>query len=106
SDTAGPQVGRQMGDGTGKPETLFGGQRDIGAVAPSPTGKAFALWDPGARSHIFVAEGDPPSRPHPLVVTPAVEGGARFSPDGRWVAYFGDESGAREVYVIAASGDG
>ena len=31
--------------------------------------------------------------------TPFDENGARFSPDGRWVAYFSDESGRREVYV-------
>jgi eukaryotic-like serine/threonine-protein kinase len=28
-----------------------------------------------------------------------MEGGSRFSPDGRWVAYFSDESGSPEVYI-------
>jgi serine/threonine-protein kinase len=37
--------------------------------------------------------------PQPLIVTPAVELGPRFSPDGRWLAYFSDESGRNEVYV-------
>ncbi len=37
--------------------------------------------------------------PQPLLVTPAVELGPRFSPDGRWLAYFSDESGRKEVYV-------
>ncbi len=35
----------------------------------------------------------------PLIATSANESGAAFSPDGRWIAYFSDESGANEVYV-------
>ena len=31
--------------------------------------------------------------------TPAYEGGAQFSPDGRWMAYVSDESGQLQVYV-------
>ena len=37
----------------------------------------------------------------PYAVTPAREGNARVSPDGRWVAYDSDESGSDEVYVQA-----
>jgi hypothetical protein len=35
----------------------------------------------------------------PLVTTPASEGEPALSPDGRWLAYVSDESGAGEVYV-------
>ena len=38
----------------------------------------------------------------PLLVTPANERSAVFSPDGRWIAYVSDESGRDEVYVIPA----
>jgi Tol biopolymer transport system component len=38
-------------------------------------------------------------KPIPFVVTPADETLARFSPDGRWVAYSSDETGRREIYV-------
>jgi Tol biopolymer transport system component len=31
---------------------------------------------------------------------------ARFSPDGRWVAYESNESGRPEVYVVSADGKG
>ena len=34
-----------------------------------------------------------------LLRTPANEAQARFSPDGRWLAYMSDESGRFEVYV-------
>jgi Tol biopolymer transport system component len=35
----------------------------------------------------------------PLLATPANEMHARISPDGKWLAYASDESGALEVYV-------
>jgi Tol biopolymer transport system component len=38
-----------------------------------------------------------------LIATPADETDARFSPDGRWIAYKSDETGRTEVYVKAFS---
>jgi hypothetical protein len=35
----------------------------------------------------------------PLTQTPFDEKGGRFSPDGRWLAYYSNESGTREVYL-------
>ena len=35
----------------------------------------------------------------PFLTGPAAEDAAVFSPDGKWVAYFSDESGRNEVYV-------
>jgi Tol biopolymer transport system component len=40
----------------------------------------------------------------PLLKDPFNEMGARFSPDGHWIAYESEESGAREVYVRAFPG--
>jgi serine/threonine protein kinase/Tol biopolymer transport system component len=44
----------------------------------------------------------------PLLQTPFAEQGARFSPDGRWVAYTSTESGRPEIYLrpfnVSASG--
>ena len=37
--------------------------------------------------------------PKPLIVTPAYEGGAQLSPDGRWLLYQSDASGRPEIYV-------
>jgi dipeptidyl aminopeptidase/acylaminoacyl peptidase len=36
---------------------------------------------------------------HPLLATPSNEVQARISPDGKWIAYASDESGALDVYV-------
>jgi hypothetical protein len=40
------------------------------------------------------------------MVTPANEDSARFSPDGKWIAYTSDESGRNEVYVQPFGGGG
>jgi hypothetical protein len=39
------------------------------------------------------------SKPIPILNTPYAEGGARLSPNGRWLAYDSNESGRFEVYV-------
>jgi serine/threonine-protein kinase len=46
------------------------------------------------------------AKPAALLVTPFVEYCARFSPDGRWMAYVGMESGRAEVYVRHATAAG
>ena len=38
-------------------------------------------------------------RPEPLIATDADEWGARFSPDGQWLAYVSDETGRDEVFI-------
>jgi dipeptidyl aminopeptidase/acylaminoacyl peptidase len=45
------------------------------------------------------------SKPEPLVATEAHEHGARFSPDGRWLAFNSDRSGQDEVWVKAFPGN-
>ncbi len=37
----------------------------------------------------------------PFLTTPANEGQAVLSPNGKWLAYMSDESGRQEVYVMA-----
>ena len=38
-------------------------------------------------------------KPRPYLATNAIEGGARFSPDGRWLAFTTTETGSPEIYV-------
>ena len=38
-------------------------------------------------------------KPRPLVATPAYEGGASISPDGRWLLYVSNELGANEIFI-------
>jgi Tol biopolymer transport system component len=44
--------------------------------------------------------------PKQLTQTPSSDRMARFSPDGRWLAYASNESGRFEVYVVPVSGGG
>ncbi len=63
-------------------------------------------WSPDGRYLLFVLDADvwalplePPGEPVALLHTPHLESEARFSMDGRWIAYGSDESGIPEVYV-------
>ncbi|MEX2263597.1 MAG: protein kinase [Bryobacteraceae bacterium] len=60
---------------------------------------------------IWVAGASGDRKPFPFLATPFNEGGARFSPDGKWIAYASDETGRFEVYVrpfagVPATGEG
>ncbi len=46
------------------------------------------------------------AKPHRFTSTPFHEGQARFSPDGKWVAYASDESGQTQIYVKPFPGPG
>jgi Tol biopolymer transport system component len=48
---------------------------------------------------IWILPIDDPENLRPLIVSPARESWARFSPDGRWIAYVSNETGRDEVYV-------
>jgi eukaryotic-like serine/threonine-protein kinase len=45
-------------------------------------------------------------KPKPVMPSNFLTMEARFSPDGRWIAYASNESGRFEVYVVPASGNG
>ncbi len=64
---------------------------------PSTGGQDVGLW-------VLPLVGD--RKPSTFVQTPFVEMQARFSPDGRWVAYVSNESKRFEVYVTRFPGPG
>ena len=90
----------QAADGSASGQSLWGGQYSGVPTSWSPDGKmlAIAKHDPPTGWDIFVLRmGD---EPEPLVRSPFSEGGAVFSPDGHWIAYFtGLESGGGAIYV-------
>jgi Tol biopolymer transport system component len=55
--------------------------------------------DPEKRGDLWVLPRTGNAKPYPFLATAAAESGARFSPDGRFLAYVSDESGREEVYV-------
>jgi serine/threonine protein kinase/Tol biopolymer transport system component len=94
---------RKRSDGTGSEELLLQTQNNIVPSSLSPDGKLLA-FDAFGGPHqmktdisILPLTGD--RKPYPFLQTPANEGDAQFSPDGKWIAYVSDESGRPEVYV-------
>jgi serine/threonine-protein kinase len=95
----GPVYARRS-DGTGTPRMVTHAQ-DIGQVTASRDGRWLVLRTapapPASPDILGLHLGD--SVPVPLVATPAGEFYPALSPDGRWLAYSSDESGAAEIYV-------
>jgi len=67
----------------------------------SPDGRylLFHQAAPGTQQDLWVIPLKSPGDPFPILATPFEESFGRISPDGRWMAYCSDESGATEVYV-------
>jgi serine/threonine-protein kinase len=87
----------------------------------SPKESFFPIaWAPDGRGVLFdrlvgdkrdilllpVSASGEPGSPRPLRATPGGEASARFSPNGRLVAFVTDESGQFEAYVAAYDADG
>jgi Tol biopolymer transport system component len=74
----------------------------------SPDG-SFITFDSPSREtgwDLWKLPVDGDRRPVPLVRTQFNEGGGWFSPDGRWLIYYSDESGLIELFVRSLTGAG
>jgi serine/threonine-protein kinase len=102
-------------DGSGSPEQLTKSEHILFPGSFSPDGKRLAytevIPETGFDIWMLPLEGDDQDhpkagKPEPLLRTPVNERDPAFSPDGRWLAYTSDESGAFEVYVRPSTGQG
>ena len=59
----------------------------------------FGADDPTTKGDLWVLPVRDGGKPFPFLRTEFAEYGGQFSPDGRWVAYYSDESGRDEIYV-------
>ena len=100
-------------DRGGKPTALYrkpsDGSGEEQLVAQSDASMWPTTWSPDGRSVGFSANrktfdvgvvtlGDKPEYQWPAA-SPFVETDPAFSPDGRWLAYSSNESGAQQIYV-------
>jgi eukaryotic-like serine/threonine-protein kinase len=88
-------------DGNGSSQAISG-TSDLdypSSISPDTKTLAFSrlTGDRSADVYLLSLNGEPDV--HPLLTTPAYEGGPQFSPDGRWMLYVSTESGRMEVYV-------
>jgi Tol biopolymer transport system component len=99
----------QSADGSTAPERLTSetGVQQEGPDSFSPDGRVLLVEahdysDPSPANtgyDIFILPLSGERRLRPFLQTKAWEQDARFSPDGRWVAYLSNESGRYEVFV-------
>jgi len=93
-------------DGSGKPQTLTRGKGAQFPYSFAPDGKRLAFMELGATGyHLWTVPletdgmGLRAGKPEVFLQTQADERAPSFSPDGQWIAYRSDESGANQVYV-------
>jgi serine/threonine-protein kinase len=94
----------QRADGTGQPRLLLKSAQSLLATDWSPDGKylLYTIRDPATERDVwYLALTDDGSQPKALSFqqTRFNEQNPVLSPDGRYIAYSSDESGAYEIYV-------
>jgi Tol biopolymer transport system component len=115
ADGSTPNLYWQRADGTGEVQRLTDSKKIQYAASWHPSGKFLAFTEPNAQSGadlmILPIEGDEtsgwkPGKPTVFLSSPFIKSEPIFSPDGRWLAYFSNESGRNEVYVRPFPGPG
>jgi Tol biopolymer transport system component len=103
-------LNRKSVGGSGDGEQLFEVDQDTWPISWHPSGEVVLLARQvsEAPNNIdlltwTIGEG---AEPQPWLETEFIEYGGSFSPDGRWVVYGSNESGAWEVYVVPFPGPG
>lgn len=91
----------QPADGTGTAERLTESENAQWPTAISPDGRMLLFREntPATGDDLMALALDGSRKVTPLIRTSFSERNAVVSPDGRWLAYDANESGAREVYV-------
>jgi Tol biopolymer transport system component len=87
--------------GAGNEELVWKSSNSKGPQDWSPDGQ-FILYgelDPNTNTDMWILPLFGERKPFVFLQTPFAEGGGRFSPNGRWIAYSSSESGTNQVYV-------
>ncbi len=99
---------RKSVGGTGEVELIFASTVDIIPNSWSPDGRYVLFDQPGqdTGSDLWVLDLEGGPSAEVFYQTEYEEGAGVFSPDGRWIAYWSQESGRGEVYVTPFPGPG
>jgi Tol biopolymer transport system component len=93
----------QRVDGAGPPEQLYRSDALFKNIYSfSPDGRMLAFEQPSAKTgwDVWALPMDGDRKPIAIAHTSANEDGGWISPDGRWIAILGDETGRAELYVM------
>jgi Tol biopolymer transport system component len=101
-----PRLVIRNADASGQPRDL--------AVTPgtplscSPDGRwlLYSIFHPETGVDMMLLPLDGNGSARPFLQTRFNEGGGRFSPDGRWVAYAGDEGGSGDIHIRSSNPGG
>ena len=98
-------VFRKRADGTGTAELLMRGRRSLQLEDWSPDGRSllFSEYTSRGDTDLWIYSN---GQAMPFLSSPSNEGSARFSPDGRFIAFEGDDGGISHVYVQPFPGPG
>jgi Tol biopolymer transport system component len=105
---SGGSIWVKQSNGAGEPELLVHTNGRLAVNSWSPDGRVL-LYDEqetSGKSGIWQLAMAGERKPIPLVRSEFVVRGARFSPDGKWMAYVSNETGRDEIYVRAMAGAG
>ena len=98
---------RKLADGSGEEEELGQVEQHSHTASWLPDGNVLAFeMEPTSTRDIWFLPLEGDRKPTPFFLTPFDESAAKFSPDGRWIAYASNESGRREIYVQPYPGPG
>jgi len=99
---------QKSADGSGVAEQVLVRKYPSEPLSWSPDGSmlAFSEWTPTAQDDLWILQMKGDRTPRPFLQTQFAEWGARFAPDGHWIAYTSDDSGRSEVYVRPYPGPG
>lgn len=94
---------QKASSGGGDESLMYQSSEGKGPNSWSPDGKFLIYYSLGQPTHLRLLAVDGPAdrKPVPLVDPKFSSISARFSPDGRWIAYTSNESGGEEISVRA-----
>jgi Tol biopolymer transport system component len=99
---------QKLSSGVGGDEELPSSSGPKNTMDWSPDGRfiLYRVLSANTKNDIWVLPMFGDRKPYPLLQTEFDEAWARFSPNGRWVAYTSNETGTSEVYVREFQGSG
>jgi len=115
SSQSGTSLNWIRADGGGEAQRLLESKYETVAHSFSPDGRRLAYYEVNPETgpdlwtlplDLSNPEHPKPGKPELFLRTPFAEVAPVFSHDGRWIAYFSEESGKREVYVRPFPGPG